>query len=127
MFKKITVNQAQVGMYVHKVCGTWLDNPFWTASFALKTAADLKKLQSSTAREIWIDTTRGIDLAQAEPAAGAATSGASAAASADKSLSVQGTAPDFHFIVEAPTSTSDELKRAKRILKTSRLAVDEMF
>jgi hypothetical protein len=62
MFKKITVDQAQIGMYVHKVCGTWLDNPFWTASFALKSASDLK-LQGSTAREIWIDTTRGLDVA----------------------------------------------------------------
>lgn len=127
MFKKITVSQAQVGMFVHKVCGTWLDNPFWTASFALKTPADLKKLQSSTAREVWIDTTRGIDLPQDEPAADAQTSSASPDASADKSHSVHGTSPDFRFKVEAPTSTSDELKRAKRILKTSRLAVDEMF
>jgi hypothetical protein len=40
---------------------------------------------------------------------------------------VHGTPPEFRFKVEAPTSTSDELKRAKRIVKTSREAVDEMF
>ncbi|MYN47454.1 DUF3391 domain-containing protein [Pseudoduganella sp. FT93W] len=134
MFKKITVDQAQIGMYVHKVCGTWLDNPFWTASFALKSASDLKKLQSSTAREIWIDTTRGLDVAtavtQAAPPTPATTASATPAtpvAAASSAVSVHGTPPEFRFKVEAPTSTSDELKRAKRIVKTSREAVDEMF
>jgi len=131
MFKKINVTQAQVGMYVHKVCGTWLDNPFWTASFALKTVNDLKKLQSSTAREVWIDTARGLDVAVSETDASASAcvspAPAAAASEADTAISVQGTPASFRFKVEAPTSTSEELKRAKRIVKTSRDAVDEMF
>jgi len=122
MLKKIAVEQAQIGMYVHKVCGTWLDNPFWSASFTLRSAADLKKLQGSSAREVWIDPEKGVDLAEplAPPAAPAP-----AALHVEPVLAV--TAASFQFKVEAPTSTSEELKRAKRIVKTSRDAVDEMF
>ncbi len=126
MLKKIAVEQAQVGMYVHKVCGTWLDNPFWSASFALRNAADLKKLQSSSAREVWIDPDKGVDLP--EPAVSELAIAAPAPTPAQTSApAVAATPASFQFKVEAPTSTSEELKRAKRIVKTSREAVDEMF
>ncbi|XLZ71405.1 DUF3391 domain-containing protein [Massilia sp. SR12] len=35
MYKRITIDQLRRGMFVHKLCGSWLNSPFWATSFAL--------------------------------------------------------------------------------------------
>jgi putative nucleotidyltransferase with HDIG domain len=52
-------------MYIAKVCRNWVDLPFWKSSFKLTTSKDLKFLQSCGVRDVWIDTVKGKDIAQA--------------------------------------------------------------
>ncbi|PAV47136.1 hypothetical protein CK486_14590 [Pseudomonas sp. HAR-UPW-AIA-41] len=60
--KRIPVSEAAVGMFVHELCGSWMDHPFWTPRFLLKDERDLGRLQGSAVRELWIDTDKGLDV-----------------------------------------------------------------
>lgn len=67
MLKHIVADQLRPGMYVHKLPGSWLEHPFWKSSFAVRKAEDVARIRASGVRELWIDTSRGLDVeAQAE-------------------------------------------------------------
>lgn len=61
--KKIPVGQLRVGMHLHALEGRWLDHPFWRTRFTIDDPALLQQLQASAVRECWIDTSRGLDVA----------------------------------------------------------------
>ncbi len=61
--KKIRVSDVRLGMYIHEICGSWMEHPFWKSAFKLDSHKDLMALQSSSVREVWIDTTKGLDVA----------------------------------------------------------------
>ena len=60
MFKKITREQARVGMYIQELCGSWYNHPFWQRSFLIRDSAMLARLHASSVEEIWIDPAKGI-------------------------------------------------------------------
>lgn len=62
MLKKIQVRDLRLGMYVQEICGSWMDHPFWKKSFELVSAGDLHTLQTCGIREVWIDTSKGMDV-----------------------------------------------------------------
>lgn len=62
MLKKIDVQDARLGMFVHELCGRWMDHPFWKKAFLLDKQKDLDSLQSCGIEEIWIDTGKGLDV-----------------------------------------------------------------
>lgn len=63
MLKRISIKDLQLGMYVHEFCGSWMDHPFWKAKFVLKDPQDLTRILSTSITEIWIDTSKGKDIA----------------------------------------------------------------
>ena len=62
MLKKIKVNDVRLGMYLQEVCGSWMDHPFWKRSFKLTEDKDLDTLKNCGVDEIWIDTSKGLDV-----------------------------------------------------------------
>ena len=69
MHKKIATNDLCLGMYVQRLCGSWLDHPFWKQHFEVD-AKHLAQLRASCVKEVWIDTAKGVDvvvLEEAEP------------------------------------------------------------
>lgn len=72
MLKRIHIEQLRLGMYIHELGGSWMENPFWRTSFLLDNPKDLKTALSTRIRELWIDTSRGLDIevndAESEPA-----------------------------------------------------------
>ena len=62
MLKKINVRDLKLGMYLQEVCGSWMDHPFWKKSFELTDPKDLKTLTECDIHEVWIDTTKGLDI-----------------------------------------------------------------
>ncbi|MBG6081823.1 HD-GYP domain-containing protein (c-di-GMP phosphodiesterase class II) [Rubrivivax gelatinosus] len=62
MLKEIAVADLRVGMFVHKICGSWIDHPFWRTRFALREAEDVAKLRSSGVERLVIDLERGVDV-----------------------------------------------------------------
>ena len=41
-----------------------MDHPFWRAKFLLKDPKDLARIQATAIQEIWIDTDKGLDVAE---------------------------------------------------------------
>jgi putative nucleotidyltransferase with HDIG domain len=62
MLKRITVGQLRLGMYIHELCGSWMEHPFWRLKFVLTQPGDLQRIHRSGIAELWIDTERGLDV-----------------------------------------------------------------
>ena len=122
MLKKISVDQLVVGMYVQELVGTWLDNPFWRASFVITEVADLALIRASRISEVWIDTAKGLDVAAlAEVVVEVAPTPPVEVPVLDHAQLLQ---PD---IAAQPVPIADELARAAQICAQSRQAVSDMF
>ena len=63
MLKRISIQHLTLGMYLHEFCGSWMDHPFWRAKFVLKDPKDLARIQATAIDEVWIDTSKGLDVA----------------------------------------------------------------
>ncbi len=66
MMKTVATSQLELGMYVHKMCGSWFDHPFWAAKFLLDDRDKLHTLQSSKLTGVVIDTAKGKDVAASQ-------------------------------------------------------------
>ncbi|NBF04951.1 DUF3391 domain-containing protein [Pseudomonas sp. Fl5BN2] len=111
MLKLISIQQLQMGMYIHQFCGSWLDHSFWKAGFVLDSRDDLQRLQRSNLSSLWIDSSKGCDLPEASPPAPTPT-------------------PTTAPAVELPTpraSMDEEVQRALKLCAHSRKAVMAMF
>lgn len=60
--KKVPIAQVTRGMYIHQICGKWMDHPFWKESFLVADAKTLETLHSLGDKEVWIDTRKGADV-----------------------------------------------------------------
>lgn len=63
MLKRIHIKELQLGMYLHEFCGSWMDHPFWKAKFVLNEQQDLTRILGTSITEVWIDTSKGKDVA----------------------------------------------------------------
>lgn len=82
MLKHIELADLELGMFVHKMEGSWFDHPLWKASFLIEDDKRLRLLKESRLRGVIIDTAKGRDVgAAASPPAVAANPAASPAAS----------------------------------------------
>jgi HD-GYP domain-containing protein (c-di-GMP phosphodiesterase class II) len=122
MLKKVGVEHLRLGMYVHELCGSWMDHPFWRARFRLDDPEDIRRLSESAVREVWIDTAKGHDAAQHETRAQAADE-VDLAAQADLFLIKSAEAEP------APRQVPmvEEVARAARICARSKDAMVSMF
>lgn len=118
MLKKISVADIALGMYIHELCGSWMDHPFWKAGFLLNEAAALQSLKNSAVTELWIDTLKGIDL----PADVASEDFEQAQARAEAVLQSAVELQPFKAV-----AMSDEIQRALDICERSKHAVISMF
>lgn len=119
MLKKIAVQDVRLGMYIHAFAGSWLDHPFWRSKFLLEDPADLQLVRQSAVREVWIDVSKGADVAaEAMPVAQVAS-----AEQVEEALR-QDRAVERSL---APTSTASELMRAAAICKSAKHAITSMF
>jgi HD-GYP domain-containing protein (c-di-GMP phosphodiesterase class II) len=78
MLKRISVRQLTVGMHLKKFCGSWMDHPFWRSGFVITDPKDIKAVLDSPIKEVWIDISKGLDVAQDEALVSQAQTGARA-------------------------------------------------
>ena len=116
MLKKIEVTQLRLGMYVHELCGSWIDTPFWKKSFLLADQAELLEIQKTKIREAWIDTSKGLDVVQEQ--APAPVEPVVPQIPVQKAVVTRQT---------GPVSMGEELGRASMIVSKSKEAVFSMF
>lgn len=118
MLRKIPTSKVCLGMYVHELCGSWMDHPFWQTQFLLVSPRDLNRLQESVVSEVWIDTAQGLDIADEGAVTEAQVHATSEAVLMDAAA------------VAMPVRRADlheEIERARVICVRSRAAVVEMF
>ncbi|MFN4359930.1 MAG: HD-GYP domain-containing protein [Hylemonella sp.] len=119
MLKRIRVEQLQLGMHIKEFCGSWMEHPFWRSGFVLKDPKDLERILASSIQEVWIDSSKGLDV----PAGVSAVSEAQSEAQVEQELLVAAQAQRQ----TGPVSVAAELERAAQICRQSRQAVMSMF
>jgi HD-GYP domain-containing protein (c-di-GMP phosphodiesterase class II) len=62
MLKRIAISQVELGMFLHKLEGSWFKHPFWKSRFLLDDPSMLAELQESALDTVVIDTEKGLDL-----------------------------------------------------------------
>ena len=67
MLKRISVRQLTVGMHIKEFCGSWMEHPFIRASFVLSNTKDLNVILASSIKEVWIDSSKGLDVSASVP------------------------------------------------------------
>ncbi len=65
IIKKISIDQLQPGMYIHDLDCDWLEHDFLTSRFAVRDEKTVRKVREMGLREVYIDTSRGSDVADA--------------------------------------------------------------
>ena len=119
MLKKIHVRDLRSGMYIHEICGSWMDHPFWKKAFLLSASEDLKSLKTCGVQEVWIDTRKGLDV---ECGAQVATSAEAKREVEDELLKIAKEPPS-----EPRVPIHEELARARKLQAKSKAAVTSMF
>ncbi|KQV87157.1 hypothetical protein ASD15_28355 [Massilia sp. Root351] len=144
MLKKIPVAQLKIGMYIDRICGSWMAWPFWQKTILLERTEDLEKIQASSLREVWIDTAKSRPAALAGMGGAGGEGGAEEDAEGDpgapetqpepepKQAQAAGraglsTAPRRALASIAPVGMGDEVQHAVKLLSKSRDAVHSMF
>jgi putative nucleotidyltransferase with HDIG domain len=122
VLKKIPVELVRPGMFIHELCGSWMDHPFWKTRFALKSDEDLEQLRHSTVQEVWIDTGRGADV---DP--GANYTDAAEAEHDAESVLMEGASATAVRRPESPTTYDVEIARARGVCQKARKEVVRMF
>lgn len=121
MLKKINIQEVRLGMFIHEICGSWMDHPFWKKSFTLSDETDFNTLIHCGVEEMWIDTSKGLDV----------KAPARALSLEAENARVENT---FHLVAECAkkqaqprASLQDELVRAKKIHARTARVVVSMF
>ncbi len=109
MIKRITTQQARVGMYIEAFGGAWMDNPFWKKFIKLETDKDLQILLGSAIKQITIDTLKGLDVELIAP------------------VVVEKVVAEPPPAIKPKISTADERVKAKKIISKSKKVVTAMF
>ena len=121
MLKKIKPSDVRLGMYIEEIRGNWLEHPFWRKSFKISEQKDLDKLINCGLDEIWIDTSKGLDVAVSEQ-----TQTANAVnPDSEKPKAETPKAEKPH--PPKKVSVGEEMDAAKKIHKKAKEAVTTMF
>lgn len=64
MLKRISTDDIELGMFIHKLEGSWFRHPFWKSRFLLEDQELLDTLRGSGIEGVVIDTGRGKDTSE---------------------------------------------------------------
>lgn len=116
MLVRINVKQLRLGMYIHELCGSWMDHPFWRGAFLLDNPQDLKTLLATGLKEVWIDDAKGLGVEDGEDEKAIAAEVETTLAQADTAIkTIQ------------RVDVAQEAARAIKICAKSKQAVSSMF
>jgi len=122
MIKRISVRQLRLGMFLESLCGSLIEHPFWRSRFKLEDPADLARILQSPIQEVWIDTAKGLDVAQGGPS----FTREQVDTVIDAQLSEISQLAELECELR-PVAFEEEVKRAARICHQSRQAITAMF
>lgn len=133
MLKRISPEQAELGMFIHKLEGSWLKHPFWRTKFLLEDPVTLEDLRDADIEAVVIDIARGCDVrplprraASNENAPVPAPTPAPAPARRFGARAAPAPAA-FDYRSTAPLGTGREFGHAARIADRGRKVVSKVF
>ncbi|MDR3379336.1 HD-GYP domain-containing protein [Cupriavidus basilensis] len=116
MLKRIKTQQLQVGMFVARVGGAWLEHPFWRSRFLVNSQEQIDQMIASKVEEVWIDLLRGKGV---PPPVQPAASG---------SLSVKPVADEpAGAVPQSGVPLEVEFGLAREVMKNGKAVVGSMF
>lgn len=120
MLKVVAIKQVRLGMFIQELKGAWIDHPFWKKAFKLEDPADLIKLQASVIKEVVIDSSKGLDIAELNEVV-----------DSDIPLVVDIPVLALNTPIPSPKSKqisiAQEQAQAKKVINASKKAVASMF
>lgn len=119
MLKRISIQQLQIGMYLEEFCCSWMEHPFWRSGFVITDAKDIERIRSSSISEVWIDSSKGIDISPGGPS----VSPAEAQSFVETELNQLAREDDHTKIA----STTEEYARAAEICGDAKQRVAAIF
>ena len=127
MLKTISTKQVRLGMFIQELKGSWIDHPFWKKAFKLEDPADLSKLQKSVIKEVVIDTSKGLDVAEPEVAVETQPE-----PKPEPELHAEPVPTEVAPVKQATpkpkrVTADEERARAKQVISASKKAVASMF
>ncbi len=128
MLKKIPTSQAELGMFLQSMEGSWLSHPFWKTRFLLKEESDLEALKRSGVPYIWIDVVKGKDAPESLVTATESPAVEVPAVPPPAPAQAQAAAPVMAKLPPPkPCSFADELEQAAELMQRSKKQVVSMF
>lgn len=127
MLKTIAPSQVEIGMFVHKLEGSWLKHPFWKSRFLLDDPQTLAELRDADIRGVVIDVSKGRDVVSA-PGVRRVFSAPIAGTTLTRRAAPQRhspAAPDFNST--ARTGMNREFGMAQTVAKRGEKLVSQMF
>ena len=100
-------------MFVHELCGSWMQHPFWRSQFFISSEQDLDRLRATQIEHLWIDASKGLG-------APAETSAPAVAAAPATPAPTAPTSPQA-------TPLPQELKQAAQICARAGAVLQSMF
>ncbi len=108
MLRRVKTEQLQVGMFVARLGGPWINHPFWRSRFLVSSDEQIQQLLQARVQEVWIDILKGRNLPP--PAADAEV------------------APTATLVAPAPgQSLEAEFSRAREVIDNGKAVIGSMF
>ena len=106
-------------MHLKEFCGSWMEHPFWRSAFVITDPKDIESILASSIKEVWIDSSKGLDVEAGETAISEAESDVQV--EAELKIAAQ----EQRQTAAVPASV--EFTRAAKICAQSKRAVASMF
>ncbi|MET0309212.1 MAG: HD-GYP domain-containing protein [Sphingomonas sp.] len=127
MLRRISRDQARLGMYIHAFDGAWLRHPFWRRRFLLSSPDDLTTLLESDVISLVIDESRGVRLTPHEPLPALKTTRATTTPPRSEPTAPKTVAIQMKRPLDRPCSVAEERDRATRVMTRSKRVIKGVF
>lgn len=120
--KRIATSELQIGMYIQKLGGSWIQHPFVRSSFLLTEPNDIKRIKEAGIKELWIDDEKGEITEAAEPS--------DSSQKTDSPTAQQTTTDKTHSEIKASDASSsieNEIERARKLCQDAKPQIMSMF
>lgn len=120
--KRIATSELQIGMYIQKLGGSWIQHPFVRSSFLLTEPNDIKRIKEAGIKELWIDDEKGEITKTAEPS--------DSSQKTDSPTAQQTVANKTHAEIKASNASSsieNEIERARKLCQDAKPQIMSMF
>lgn len=122
MLKRVETSELRLGMFIHKLEGSWFKHPFWKSKFLLEELWMLEALLNSAVEAVIIDTERGLNnVPDGEMAL------AGAAPSTQRTMQMLSPRPPASKFAAARVATAREFGTARKLAERHSKLVSRVF